>query len=203
MNINTFYNNDGRWLDSASVSGTTRKSIYLTNQKDISDAINKGTLTVDGVTLELSDEIREAIEKANEQKKKDNANVGLMNNLIHNANVAREQADAAKEVMDDQTRAFEIARRIAKGGIVPPQDEKLLMEFNPDLYQMAKQASVLAKEHEKYKTLVEEEDKSVQESDPDEGKIDTNYQVKVEVSLGETPTVEGVKEVAVNGGSVI
>ncbi len=201
MNINAnnvFYSNGSRWSDSS--VNTVKKSIYLTNQKDISDAINKGTLTVDGVTLELSEEVREAIEKANEQKKKDNEKVGLMNTLIHNANVAREQSEATEKVMDDQSRALEIARRIAKGGIVPPQDEKMLMEYSSDLYQMAKQAAILAKEHEKHKSLVEEDTDETKASDPDEGKIDTNYQVKVDVSLGETPVALEVSEVAVSGG---
>ena len=80
---------------------------------------------------------------------------------------------------------------------MPPQDEKLLMEYSPDMYQMAKQAALLAKEHEKYDTLVEEESGEQNEYDADEGKIDTRYEVQVDVSMGEMPVVESVSEIAV------
>lgn len=189
--VNTFYAND-------SVSTPTKK-VVLTEHKEVMNAINNGTLTVDGVTLELSDEVRNAIKEANEQRYKDNEKVLMMNNAIHNANVSRQQGDAMKEAMLTEIKAMEIARRIAKGGIVPLQDEKLLLEYNPELYQMSKQAAILAKEHEEYDTLVEEESKKDnKEYDIDKGKIKTNYQVQVEVSLGETAAVEGVSEIAVN-----
>ena len=189
--VNTFYTNE-------SVSTPTKK-VVLTEHKEVMNAINNGTLNVDGVTLELSDEVRNAIKEANEQRCKDNEKVLMMNTAIHNANVSKQQGDALKEAMITEAKAMEIARRIAKGGKVPPQDEKLLMEYNSDLYQMSKQAAILAEEHEEYDSLVEEESKKDnKEYDADKGKIKTNYQVQVEVSLGETAAVEGVSEVAVN-----
>lgn len=189
--VNTFYTND-------SVSTPTKK-VVLTEHKEVMNAINNGTLTVDGVTLELSDEVRNAIKEANEQRYKDNEKVLMMNNAIHNANVSKQQGDAMKEAMITEAKAMEIARRIAKGGKVPPQDEKLLMEYNPDLYKLSKQAAILAKEHEEYDSLVDEESQNDnKEYDTDQGKIKTNYQVQVEVSLGETAEVGGVSEIAVN-----
>lgn len=189
--VNTFYTND-------SVSIPTKK-VILTEHKEVMNAINNGTLTVDGVTLELSDEVRNAIKEANEQRCKDNEKVFMMNTAIHNVNVSKQQGDAMKEAMLTEAKAMEIARRIARGGIVPIQDEKLLLEYNPDLYQMSKQAAILAKEHEEYESLVDEESKKDnKEYDVDEGKIKTNYQVQVEVSLDETASVGGVAEVVVN-----
>ena len=40
---------------------------------------------------------------------------------------------------------MEVARRIMKGGIVPPTDEKKLMEYSMELYQAAKNIGALVK----------------------------------------------------------
>ena len=51
------------------------------------------------------------------------------------------------------------------GGIVPPSDEKKLMEYNMEMYQVAKNMGALAKqkEKEKYDSLWDEEEKKVYE----------------------------------------
>lgn len=202
MKINTsnvFYSNDNR-TNASLTSQQTKKKVLLTEYSEVSTAVNKGTLTVDGVTLELSDEVRAAIKKANDQQFKDNEAVCIKNALIHNANVAKQQGDAMQDAIDKEVKAMEIARRIARGGHVPLQDEQLLMEYSSEMYQMAKQAAMMAKEHEKYDSLIDKESEEPQNYDVDEGKIDTRYQVEVEVSLGETPVVESVLEVAVSSG---
>ena len=89
---------------------------------------------------------------------------------MQNLQSAKQQGEAIADTFDNQARALEIARRISEGGEVPYQDEKLLMEYSDKLYQMAKQAAILAKEHEKYDTLVPEEEET-EETDPDEGII--------------------------------
>lgn len=63
---------------------------------------------------------------------------------------------------------------------------------------MAKQASIMAKEHKKYDTLIKDEKRNSEDVDTDQGKIDTRHQVQIEVSLGETPVVESVSAVAVS-----
>ncbi len=192
-----FYQKDGAQNQTNTNTNTERKKVQLTDYRDVLTAINKGKLTVDGVTLELSEEVRESIKAANEQRFKDAEKLNEYNAAVHNANVAKQQGDAMKDFAKNQAKAIEIARRISSGGQVPYQDEKLLMDFSPEMYQMAKQAGMLAKEHEKYDTLVEDEEGKTKEYDVDAGKIDAKYQVEVEVSLGETPSVESVAEVAV------
>lgn len=77
-----------------------------------------------------------------------------------NVTVAEQQADAAKEYAVDMGKILEVARRIMKGGIVPATDEKKLMEFNYEMYQMAKSigAMVRQREKEKYDSLWEDEE---------------------------------------------
>lgn len=200
MQVNTtnvFYTNNDTIISEK--QKTVKKSVRLTDYGDVLEAVNKGVLTVDGVTLELTEEVRNAIKEANEQRLKDCEEMNAMNCAIQNANASKQQGDVIKETMITQAKALEIARRISRGGKVPPQDEKLLMDYSDKLYQMAKQASIMAKEHEKYDSLVEEDSEKKRVYDTEDGTIDTKYQVQVEVSLGETPMVESVSEVAISG----
>lgn len=79
-----------------------------------------------------------------------------------NATVAEQQADAAKEYGAEMGKLMEVARRLMKGAIVPAYDEKKLMEFDKDLYQMAKSIGMLVRQQkkEKYDSLwAEKEEK--------------------------------------------
>lgn len=66
-----------------------------------------------------------------------------------NATVAEQQADAAKEYGVEMGKLMEVARRLMKGGIVPASDEKKLMEFDYELYQMAKSIGAMVRQQEK------------------------------------------------------
>lgn len=76
---------------------------------------------------------------------------------------SEQQADAVEEYASDVGKIMEVARRIMHGDIVPASDEKKLMEFDSDLYQMAKNAGEMAKQMEKerykHKSLWEEKEK--------------------------------------------
>ncbi len=78
----------------------------------------------------------------------------------------QKQAEAAKESgdgMEDLAKIMEIARRIARGDKVPASDEKKLMEFDGELYQLAKAAALVNadKDSKKHKSLFEEEEEGV------------------------------------------
>ena len=81
---------------------------------------------------------------------------------------AKQQARNAKEYGAELGKIMEVARRIIHGDTVPASDEKKLMEFDSDLYQMAKSAGEMAKrlndKRKKYKSLWEdEEDKTYED----------------------------------------
>lgn len=86
-----------------------------------------------------------------------------------NAAVSEQQSDAEKEYAAEMGKIMEVARRIMKGGIVPATDEKKLMEYSNDLYQMAKNIGALVQrqKREKYKSLWEEEEEK-EYDDPQE-----------------------------------
>ena len=90
-------------------------------------------------------------------------------NTVANMEVAKQQGEAMEEGMVDLGKIMEVARRIMKGGIVPPTDEKKLMEYSMELYQAAKNIGALVKkEKEEYDSLWKEEEEKTPAKDPAE-----------------------------------
>ena len=98
---------------------------------------------------------------------------------------SKQQADAAKEYGEETGKLITVARRIMHGDIVPQSDEKKLMEFDRDLYQMAKNIGALAKMKDKkeYDSLWDEEKKE--------------YEDPMEVANGEEAFASGPEIVSV------
>lgn len=96
----------------------------------------QGAFAGTGVTLEISDAVKQ---------------------------MYQEQAEKAKEsgdAFEDMAKLMEIARRIARGDRVPGTDEQKLMEFSMELYQVAKQAALVnaGKKHKEYGTMFDDEE---------------------------------------------
>ena len=90
---------------------------------------------------------------------------------------------------------MEIARRIAKGGRVPPKDEQTLLDFSSDLYQMAKQSAMLAKKHKKYKKALTEDEKKAEGASMSEDRElasgPERYEIMMEIRTGEGEMTDG------------
>lgn len=82
----------------------------------------------------------------------------------YNTTAAKQQAESAKESGEEMRKILTIARRIMHGDIVPLTDERKLMEFDKDLYQMAKSIGAMRQmeKRKKYKSLWDEEEKKEQ-----------------------------------------
>ena len=78
----------------------------------------------------------------------------------------QQRVEAEKEGFEDLARIMTVARRLMHGDIVPQSDEKKLMEYDSDLYQMAKSAQMMAqireKDRKKHESLWEDEEKKEQ-----------------------------------------
>ena len=87
---------------------------------------------------------------------------------VANMEVAKQQGETMEEYAIDMGKIMEVARRLMKGGIVPPTDEKKLMEYSMELYQAAKNIGAMAKEKEKeeYDSLWEEKEDGEVPEDP-------------------------------------
>lgn len=79
---------------------------------------------------------------------------------IANMVSSKQQGEAMSEYVEDIGKILEVARRIMKGGIVPPSDEKKLMDYSMEMYQAAKNigAMMRKKEREEYDSLWDDEE---------------------------------------------
>ena len=87
---------------------------------------------------------------------------------IFNMEAVKQQGEAMEESVEDLGKIMEVARRLMDGDIVPPTDEKKLMEYSMELYQAAKNIGALMKQKERkeYDSLWEEEEKKDAVEDP-------------------------------------
>lgn len=176
--------------------GAGRKKIVFTNAADMGKALATKRVSVDGVSIELSDEALQALYDAREKFYADRDAETERYVAEFNSYVAKQQQEAGQDMAEDMAKALLTARRIARGDIVPAIDEKKLMEFNQELYQMAKMSAMLhqMEEHRKDKSLYGDEEER-EYTDPEaETTPVQKYAVEVEVSLGDMPAVEGISE---------
>ena len=80
--------------------------------------------------------------------------------------MAKQQGEAAKDYGEEMGKIMTVARRLMHGDQVPMQDEKKLMEYDKDLYIMAKNAGMMARleKRKKYDSLWEDEEKKEHEN---------------------------------------
>lgn len=124
---------------------------------------NKELFAEEAATLELT------IDALNEKQTEYQEYLNMLNQQWMgqvNALSAKQQNEAMEKYNKDLSKVMEVARRLMKGAIVPPTDEKKLMEYSMELYQAAKNIGSLAKQkdRDKYDSLwKEKEDKSTPE----------------------------------------
>lgn len=95
----------------------------------------------------------------------------LMEQWSSTANMvsSMQQGEAMGDAMEDLGKIMEVARRIMNGDIVPPSDERKLMEFSEELYQAAKNIAAMKENQKKdeHESLWEDEEPTEPE-DPTE-----------------------------------
>ena len=126
-------------------------------------------------SLELS---LDATQKAFDENQKVLDSICEQEVAAFNMESSRQQGDAMEEEMENLGKIMIVFRRLAKGDVVPLTDEKKLMEYDDKMYQMAKNMQAMAqqmeKEHEKHKSLWEDEEKK-EYPDPQEVADNTEY----------------------------
>lgn len=174
--------------------------IHFTNSAQVSRIIQQGYLTVNGIRIDLTDDVKDQLKKTDKQTCADRENALALFMAMQNAQAAREQGESYKEAAIYEAKMMEIARRIARGGKVPSSDEKKLIEYNPEMYQMAKMSSILAKKHKKYKSMFDEEEeqgaKEEQENSLDT-EVQKSYETQMTISMEGTPAITEISEAAV------
>lgn len=172
-----------------------QKSDFVKQQKENRQKMEEARKKSEeqGVTFEFSEaylerekELQEKIDELSGQIKKDEKTlddlieqeVGIFNSVV-----AKQQGDAWKEYGEEMAKCLEIARRISRGDHVPAQDEKKLMDFNMDIYKMAKEMAAMNMEgeHEEWDSLWGEEEEK-EYDDPRE--VSENAETNVEMPEG-------------------
>lgn len=149
---------------SAQMSKLQEKRSELLEQKK---ALEKGE-------IEMTDDevvsLKKALDRVDIQYEKASEfmeGFNMQKSLLQNAEASRQQGDAMAKQADEYIKCIEVARRIARGDKVPPKDEKKLLEFNAEMYQMAKNMGSMVKRNEKqkeHKSLWKDEDEN--QTDP-------------------------------------
>ena len=145
---------------SARMSKLNDKRNELLEQKK---ALEKGE-------IEMSDDevasLKKALDRVDIQYEKASEFMQGFNeqkSIMQNAEASRQQSGAMAKQADEYSKCIEVARRIARGDKVPPKDEKKLLEFNSEMYQMAKNMGAMVKRSEKqkeHKSLWKDEDEN-------------------------------------------
>ena len=159
-----------------------------------------------GVSLELSDEylqrfteLQERIDTLTDQIKKNEKSLDDVIEMevgIANSEVAKQQGDAMEEAAEDMAKCLEIARRISRGDKVPAQDEKKLMDFNMEIYQIAKNMAVMNmnKRHKEWESLWEDEEEKQEYADPMETAADAEMNIAMPEGMDATAQSQEFRE---------
>lgn len=154
---------EARILYSGQIKSYHEQQLALSKQKkELEHKINttpdgKNIYANEAATLELT------IEAVNEKQDEYKAYMEKLleqHTAIANMVSAEQQGDAMAEYAEDMGKIMEVARRLMKGDIVPPTDEKKLMEYSMEMYQAAKNMGFMAKqkEREEHESLWEDEE---------------------------------------------
>lgn len=162
---------EARQLYRSQIQAYREQQVALSKQKtELETKINstpdgKAIYEKEAATLELT--IKAVDEKQSEYK-------DYMEKLLEqwaatsNMVVAEQQGEAMEDYVEDLGKIMEVARRLMKGAIVPPNDEKKLMEYSMELYQAAKNIGSLIQRQEKeeYESLWDDEEEPTEYEDP-------------------------------------
>ncbi|MBQ1613545.1 MAG: hypothetical protein II089_02715 [Selenomonas sp.] len=141
------------------IGDSQRYQLHFTDTAMISRVVKQGYVELEGQRVALSDEVKKQLLAAGKQMQAVRQQISQHNFLLHETANARQTSDAMKEANDKMSRAMMTASRIMHGRKVSPADEKELMEFNKDLYAMAKNAASL----ERYRHKHDKDDDKISE----------------------------------------
>lgn len=153
---------------SAQVNKLNSQKNWLTAQKK---AYEKGEIKM---TEEQADMLAKSIDRIELKCQKASEfmeGFGMYKELLRNVESSKQQRDYMAEKAEEDAKCIEIMRRIAHGDKVPPYDEQKLLNYNAEMYQMAKNMALLAENEKRreHDSLWDEDDgKPANEMTPDE-----------------------------------
>jgi len=185
------------------IGDSQRYQLHFTDTAMIGRVVKQGYVELEGQRVALSDEVKKQLLAAGKQMQAVRQQISQHNFLLHETANARQSSDAMKEANDKMSRAMMTASRIMHGRKVSPADEKELMEFNKDLYAMAKNAASLERyrhKHDKDDDKISEENQRARdrEAEPKDYSVQEepmpNMSAELTVDLGAEMPVAGEAE---------
>ena len=185
------------------IGDSQRYQLHFTDTAMIGRVVKQGYVELEGQRVALSDEVKKQLLAAGKQMQAVRQQISQHNFLLHETANARQTSDAMKEANDKMSRAMMTASRIMHGRKVSPADEKELMEFNKDLYAMAKNAASLERyrhKHDKDDDKISEENQRARdrEAEPKDYSVQEepmpNMSAELTVDLGAEMPVAGEAE---------
>ena len=140
-----------------------RRDRFELSFQDVVNAEKYGYIEVNGNRYTVSGDMATQMRSVYDQMMARNQALIARQTAEANARAAKKQSEAANEQWEKMSKAMEIARRISKGGRVPPQDEQFLLEFSQTMYMSAKMMALMAKEHKDEDSVLEDEEETVEE----------------------------------------
>ena len=163
-----------------------RDTVRLSYQHVLT-AEQDGYIEVNGQQIAVSSGMAAAMRRSYDWAAAQNEARQLRETMKQQAEASKQQADAMASENKKMMQVLEIMKRISKGGRVPPEDEKFLMDYSEEMYMLAKMQAMLARKHEKYDSVLEDEEEG--EEGAAEESEDTVQSVEATVSGGEVTDV--------------
>ena len=184
------------------IGDSNRYRLQFDNTAMISRAVKQGYVEIEGQRVDLSDEVKKQLLAAGKEIDGVRKQISTHNFLLHEAAYAQQSRDAMQEEGEKMSRVMMTVSRIMHGRKVSPADEKELMEFNKDLYAMAKNAAALERHRHKHdaeddKISAENERARERAAEPKDYSVEEtpmpNMTTEMTVDLeGEMPQIEDV-----------
>lgn len=127
--------------------------IHFSDSAMVSRAISRGYITVNGVTIELSDEAKKQLAETDKQAEADRMKAYNQYVMQHEMAVAEQQSETWKKAAEDASKAFQIAAKLSGGGKITSSEAQALMKFNPQLYAMAMSTAAMSEQNAKQESI--------------------------------------------------
>lgn len=145
-------------------TGENSFRIGFSNSAMLHRAVKQGFLEIEEKRVELSDDVKNQLLASDKEITRKREVIFLKNTMMQMAAQNKQSSDALAAENAKMSRVMKTASRIMHGRKVSPADEKELMEFNHELYELAKMAAALEKA-KKNKKDDEEDEKISREND--------------------------------------
>ncbi len=142
---------EGKRLSNYNISATSGKDklgiskgkdensfvVHFQDSAMVSRAVARGYITVNGKRIELLEEDKKSLIEEDKKAEAQRLYYFNMSSLEHNMKVAQQQSAAWEWHFKQEEKILKLQLKLAKGEKITPEEEKMLLEKDPQGYQIA------------------------------------------------------------------